>query len=153
MNTVIWTIVRWIWKEGYLLHLCIDIVVGNQIQEVMKIVKVVSYFLFWIIIYWNNNFILNIIFFNFVIYFFIIKIATILLFYFSLGQLNDSRVEKDDPLKGNISKKDTNDGEGIFFIFSVFYFILYHWKFISILDLYLKIFLYSEISYILVLFI
>lgn len=67
---------------------------------------------------------MNIIFFNFVIYFFIIKIATILLFYFSLGQLNDSRVEKDDPLKGNISKKDTNDGEGIFFIFSVlFYFI------------------------------
>lgn len=68
---------------------------------------------------------MNIIFFNFVIYFFVIKIATILLFYFSLGQLNDSRnVEKDDPLKGNISKKDTNDGEGIFFIFSVlFYFI------------------------------
>ncbi|XP_017758548.1 PREDICTED: uncharacterized protein LOC108549586 isoform X3 [Eufriesea mexicana] len=27
------------------------------------------------------------------------------------SQLNDSRVEKDDPLKGNIGKKDTNDGE------------------------------------------
>ncbi|XP_043514068.1 PHD finger protein 20 isoform X1 [Frieseomelitta varia] len=27
------------------------------------------------------------------------------------SQLNDSRVEKDDPLKGNIDKKDTNDGE------------------------------------------
>lgn len=74
----------------------------------------------------NYNFILNVIFFNFAIYFFVIKVATVLLFYFSLGQLNDSRIEKDDSLKGNIGKKDTNDGEGIFFIFSIFYFILNH---------------------------
>lgn len=67
---------------------------------------------------------MNAIFFNFAIYFFVIKVVLVLLF--SLGQLNDSRVEKDDSLKGNIGKKDTNDGEGIFFIFSVFYFILYH---------------------------
>lgn len=69
-------------------------------------------------------------FFNFVIiHWFILMYYNksdilLLLFYFSLGQLNDSRVEKDDPLKGNIGKKDTNDGEGISFIFLMFSFIL-----------------------------
>lgn len=39
----------------------------------------------------------------------------------SLGQLNDSRIEKGDPLKGDTSKTDiNNDAEGTWLIFFFF---------------------------------
>lgn len=49
----------------------------------------------------------------------------LLLYYFCypLGQLNDSHIEKGDPLKGDTTKTDiNNDTEGILFIF--FYLLL-----------------------------
>lgn len=50
----------------------------------------------------------------------------ILFLLFLLGQLNDSRIEKGDPSKGDTIKSDiNNDTEGTLFIFFIFY-CLFH---------------------------
>lgn len=48
---------------------------------------------------------------------------------FLLGQLNDSRIEKGDPSKGDTIKSDiNNDTEGTLFIFFIFYCLLYNFS-------------------------
>jgi len=48
-----------------------------------------------------------------------------IVYYFCcfLGQLNDSRIEKTDPLKGDTNKTDiNNDAEGTLFIFFLIFY-------------------------------